>query len=194
MKELRQVAGDKGVELRLSRQGKHEVWLFGAELLVIPRHNEIDEYTAMAIERARIDRQAIAARGGHFRSCSLRSRAARATAPPRMGRVARLSAGPHNPAGSRVFQKERSMTAVPPRSDKFRVVARQGDEWWGIRVRELDWVFSQARRLEDVAETARDAIAAYYNVPASEVGEVVVDKVIPADILPTHGTPAGGAE
>jgi len=53
------------------------------------------------------------------------------------------------------------MTAVPPPSATFRVVARRGDEWWGIRVRELDWVFSQARRIEDVEDTARDAIAAY---------------------------------
>ncbi|MXW94071.1 MAG: N-6 DNA methylase [Acidimicrobiaceae bacterium] len=45
-------------------------------------------------ERARIDRRPIASQGGHTRSCSLRSRAARATAPTRMGRVARLSAGP----------------------------------------------------------------------------------------------------
>lgn len=51
MKHLSDIATDKGVELRLSRQGKHEVWLFGAERLVIPRHNEIDEYTAMAIIR-----------------------------------------------------------------------------------------------------------------------------------------------
>ena len=51
MKQLRQAASDNGVELRLLRQGKHEVWLFGTERLVIPRHNEIDEYTAMAIIR-----------------------------------------------------------------------------------------------------------------------------------------------
>ena len=72
------------------------------------------------------------------------------------------------------------MTAIPPPGGRFRVVARRGDEWWGIRVRELDWVFSQARRLEDVADEARDAIAAYYDVAPSEVGEVVVDEVITA--------------
>ena len=48
-------------------------------------------------------------------------------------------------------------------------------------MRELDRVFSQARSLKEVAETARDAIAAYYDVPVSEVGEVVVDKVFSAD-------------
>ena len=51
MKQLRQAAREKGVALRLSRQGKHEVWLFGSQRLVIPRHNEIDEYTAVAIIR-----------------------------------------------------------------------------------------------------------------------------------------------
>ncbi len=51
MKQLRQVARDKGVELRLLRQGRHEVWLFGTERLVIPRHNEIDEHTALATLR-----------------------------------------------------------------------------------------------------------------------------------------------
>ena len=79
------------------------------------------------------------------------------------------------------------MTATPPPGAKFRVVARQGDEWWGIRVRELDWVFSQARRLDEVAETARDAIAAYYDVSASEVGEVVVDEVVPAGVVDARG-------
>ena len=72
------------------------------------------------------------------------------------------------------------MTAIPPPGGTFRVVARRGDEWWGIQVRELDWVFSQASRLEDVADTARDAIAAYYHVAPAEVGDVIVDEVIPA--------------
>ena len=74
------------------------------------------------------------------------------------------------------------MTAIPSPSGTFRVVARQGTDWWGIRVRELDWVFSQARRLDEVVETARDAIAAYYDVPIAEVGEVIVDEVIDADV------------
>ena len=51
MKELRRMARDKSVELRLLRQGRHEVWLFGTERLVIPRHAEIDEHTGLAILR-----------------------------------------------------------------------------------------------------------------------------------------------
>ena len=86
------------------------------------------------------------------------------------------------------------MTAIPPPGGKFRVVARQGDDWWGIRVRELDWVFSQATCLEEVAETARDAIAAYYDVSASEVGEIVIDKVIPADVVLAGDTAPASAE
>lgn len=79
------------------------------------------------------------------------------------------------------------MTAPSPGST-FRVVAREGDDWWGIRVRELDWVFSQARHLHEVADAARDAIAAYYDVPAGDVGEVVIDEVVAAG---TSFTPAG---
>ena len=51
MKQLHRVAREKGVTLRCLRQGKHEVWLFGTERLVIPRHVEIDEHTAMSILR-----------------------------------------------------------------------------------------------------------------------------------------------
>ena len=75
------------------------------------------------------------------------------------------------------------MTAAPPPGGRFRVVARRGDDWWGIRVRELDWVFSQTRHLEDVADEACDAIAAYYDVAPSEVGEVIVDEVIAAGAI-----------
>ena len=69
------------------------------------------------------------------------------------------------------------MTAIPAPDGTFRVVARRGEEWWGIQVRELEWVFSQASRLEDVPDTARDAIAAYYDVAPAEVGEIILDEV-----------------
>ncbi len=86
------------------------------------------------------------------------------------------------------------MTAIPPPGSRFRIVARRGDDWWGIRVRELDWVFSQAQRLEDVPDMARDAIAAYYDVPISEVGEVVVDEVIAADTAAAQAAAGTAAE
>ena len=72
------------------------------------------------------------------------------------------------------------MADIPTPDSTFRVVAREGDEWWGIRVRELDWVFSQVRRLHDVEAAVQDAIAAYFDVPASDVGPIVIDEVIAA--------------
>ncbi|WP_419926802.1 hypothetical protein [Candidatus Poriferisocius sp.] len=80
------------------------------------------------------------------------------------------------------------MADIPTPGSTFRVVAREGDEWWGIQVRELDWVFSQAHRLHDVEEAVRDAIAAYFDVPASEVGPIVIDEVIAAG---TSFSPSG---
>lgn len=79
------------------------------------------------------------------------------------------------------------MTTPSPGST-FEVVAREGDDWWGIRVKELDWVFSQARHLHEVVDSARDAIAAYYDIPTGDVGEVVIDEVIAAG---TSFTPTG---
>lgn len=72
------------------------------------------------------------------------------------------------------------MADIPRPDSTFRVIAQEGDEWWGIRVRELDWVFSQVRRLQDAEEAARDAIAAYFDVSVSEVGPIVIDEVIAA--------------
>ncbi len=34
------------------RQGKHEIWTNGIETVAIPRHKEIDEFTAKSILRA----------------------------------------------------------------------------------------------------------------------------------------------
>lgn len=72
------------------------------------------------------------------------------------------------------------MAGKPSPDSTFRVVAREGDEWWGIRIRELDWVFSQVRHLHEVEETARDALAAYFDVPPAEIGEIILDEVIAA--------------
>jgi mRNA interferase HicA len=54
VKRLREIAGSAGVMLLLVRQGgNHEIWSIGGELLVIPRHREINERTARSIiERA----------------------------------------------------------------------------------------------------------------------------------------------
>ena len=70
------------------------------------------------------------------------------------------------------------MMPKPVPSDTFRVVAAESADWWGIRVKELDWVFSQARHLHEVADTARDAIAAYYDVQPEDIGDIVVREVV----------------
>ena len=49
-------------------------------------------------------------------------------------------------------------------------------------------MFSQARRLDEVVETARDAIAAYYDVPIAAVGEVIVDEVIDVGVAAARAT------
>ena len=72
------------------------------------------------------------------------------------------------------------MMPKPVPSDTFRVVATESADWWGIRVKGLDWVFSQARHLHEVADTARDAIAAYYDVQLEDIGDIVVREVVAA--------------
>lgn len=53
-------------------------------------------------------------------------------------------------------------------------VARSG-EWWGIQVPEMPGVFTQARRLEQVPDMVRDAVALMADVDEDsvEVTEVV---------------------
>ncbi|MXW95036.1 MAG: hypothetical protein F4110_14450 [Acidimicrobiaceae bacterium] len=56
----------------------------------------------------------------------------------------------------------------------FHVQATPGDGWWGITVDELDTVFAQTRRFEDVEAEARSAIAFWFDVDESRVGGIVV--------------------
>ena len=72
------------------------------------------------------------------------------------------------------------MADIPTPGSRFRVVVSEGGEWRGLQVRGLDWVFSQARRLHNMEEAVRDATAAYFDVPASDVGPIVIDEVIAA--------------
>ncbi len=48
----------------------------------------------------------------------------------------------------------------------YTVVAERADGWWAIRVPDVRGAHSQARRLEQVPEIARDAIAAVLDVDA----------------------------
>lgn len=58
--------------------------------------------------------------------------------------------------------------------DTFHVRATPGGGWWGITIDELEAVFAQARRYGDVEAEARSAIAFWFDVDQSQVGEVLV--------------------
>lgn len=81
------------------------------------------------------------------------------------------------------------MTAVAPmsrgesraRSQRYEVVAERDGRSWLLRVPELPGVFSQVRRLDQAEAMARDAIAAFLDVPADTV-EVAVVATLPEDI------------
>jgi len=53
--------------------------------------------------------------------------------------------------------------------------------WWAIQISELDGVFSQARRLEQVEDMARDAIAATLDVAPDSFAVTVVPE-LPAKV------------
>ena len=50
LRQLAAIAHAGGLGFRLLREGRnHEIWALGSERLVIPRHREINEYTASGI-------------------------------------------------------------------------------------------------------------------------------------------------
>lgn len=59
----------------------------------------------------------------------------------------------------------------------YTAVAEPSGTWWAITVAELPGVFSQAKRLNRVEAMARDAIAAYLDVPTGSF-EIVVREVL----------------
>lgn len=52
IKSLRKIAKSKGLSLVKVREGKHEIWAIGSQMIQIPRHNEIQEGTAAKIMNA----------------------------------------------------------------------------------------------------------------------------------------------
>ena len=62
----------------------------------------------------------------------------------------------------------------PAPGDTFHVRTEPGGGWWGITIDELANVFAQTRRHEDIEAEARSAIAFWFGVDESQVGEVVV--------------------
>ncbi len=62
----------------------------------------------------------------------------------------------------------------------YRVEVVRSGNWWAISVPALRGVFSQAKRLDQVETTARQAIAMMLDVDESEVGPIEVDVTPPA--------------
>jgi predicted RNase H-like HicB family nuclease len=72
------------------------------------------------------------------------------------------------------------MTQSSPRH-VYEVTAERDGNRWFLRVGELPGVFSQVRRLDHAAGMARDAIAAFLDVPADGFGVTVVFR-LPSDL------------
>lgn len=58
----------------------------------------------------------------------------------------------------------------------YRVEVVRSGQWWAIKVPQVEGVYSQCRRLDQVAQNAREAIALMLDVDEQQVGglEVVV--------------------
>lgn len=56
----------------------------------------------------------------------------------------------------------------------YHVEARRSGNWWAITVSELPGLFSQAKRLEHVESTAREAIAMMLDIGTADVGPINV--------------------
>lgn len=65
--------------------------------------------------------------------------------------------------------------------DTYTAVCRRSGNWWAISVRELKGVHTQARRLDQVADMARDAIALMLDTAPSEI-DVSVEPEMPAPV------------
>jgi len=74
----------------------------------------------------------------------------------------------------------KQQTEVLPRQWSVEVTRSGG--WWAIRVRDLPGVFSQCRRLDQVDEHVREAIALMLDADDSEVGTIDVTVVAPPEI------------
>ncbi len=67
-------------------------------------------------------------------------------------------------------------------SRSYRVEVVRSGNWWAITVPELDGVFTQARRLDQVEARAREAIALLLDVAEGEIGQLDV-VVTPPDAV-----------
>ncbi|MFE5406447.1 type II toxin-antitoxin system HicB family antitoxin [Streptomyces sp. NPDC056580] len=62
----------------------------------------------------------------------------------------------------------------------YRVVARRTGDWWALEVPDLPGVFSQAKRLAQADEAAREAIAVMLDVEPEDVA-VEIETVLPKE-------------
>lgn len=63
----------------------------------------------------------------------------------------------------------------------YTAVCRRSGKWWAISIRELKGVHTQARRLDQVADMARDAIALMLDLDPAEI-TVTVEPEVPAQV------------
>ena len=68
-------------------------------------------------------------------------------------------------------------------SGGYTVEAVRSGDWWAITVPELRGVFSQAKRLNRVEATAREAIAMMLDLDESEVGPINVRARPPDEVV-----------
>ncbi|RLE19322.1 MAG: hypothetical protein DRJ50_12315 [Actinobacteria bacterium] len=67
-------------------------------------------------------------------------------------------------------------------ANDYRVDVVRSGTWWAITVPALDGVFSQAKRLDQVENSAREAISLMLNVDEGEIGALDVVVTPPPDV------------
>jgi predicted RNase H-like HicB family nuclease len=81
--------------------------------------------------------------------------------------------------------RDRLLLALPRTEGEamtnYTARARRSGEWWAVQIVELDHVFTQARRLDQVEAMARDAVALTLEV-APDSFDITVVPVLPADV------------
>lgn len=65
----------------------------------------------------------------------------------------------------------------------YRIEVVRSGTWWAITVPALGGVFSQAKRLDQVEATAREAVAMMLDIDETDVGPIEVDVTPPATVV-----------
>ncbi len=73
--------------------------------------------------------------------------------------------------------------ATETHTTTYRVEAVRSGKWWAISVPSLSGVFSQAKRLDQIEETVREAIAMMLDSDEIDVGPIEVDVTPPAPVV-----------